>query len=170
MNERVKHIVINELEALKQRIASNIVASGQNASGRTIASLKIEERDSGARLLGRMPFGTLEAGRKSGKVPGSFIGIIGQWMRDKGIKANPIPYIRIPSDKWQPKYTPQQRGDISLAGAIAYKIKKEGTKLHRSGGKADVYSNEIPLTLENIRKQLSGIFTSEIQTININAK
>jgi len=170
MNERAKHIVINELEALKQRIAKNIVSSGQNASGRTIASLKVEEYDSGVRLLGRFPFGTLETGRKPGKVPNSFIGIIEQWIRDKGIKAAPIPYIRIPSQNWQPKYNPQERGDMSLASAIAYKIKKEGTKLHRSGGRADVYSKEIPLTLENIRKRLTGMFKTEIQTININAK
>jgi hypothetical protein len=170
MNEPVKNIVINELDALKQRIAANIVSTGQNASGRTIASLRIEEYDNGAKLLGRFPFGTFETGRNPGKVPGSFAGIILQWMKDKGIKAEPMPYLRTPSEKWQPKYTPEQRGDFSLAGAIAHKIKTEGTKLHRSGGRADVYSNEIPITIENIRKQIAGIYKQEIQTININTK
>ena len=169
MDAQVRNIVINELEALKQRIAANIVSTGQNASGRTIASLHVEEHESGATLFGRFPFGTLETGRKAGKVPEGFQAIIMQWMKDKGIKAAPIPYLRIPSQKWQPKYTPQQRGDFSLAGAIAHKIKTEGTALHRAGGRADVYSNEIPLTLKNISKALAVLYTTEIQTININA-
>jgi hypothetical protein len=170
MNEPSKHIVINEMEALKQRIAANIVSTGQNASGRTIASLRVEEYEDGAKLLGRFPFGTLETGRKPGKVPGNFIDIIIQWMKDKGIKAAPIPYIRIPSQKWQPKYDPQSRGDMSLAGAIAHKIKTEGTRLFRNNGIDNVYSNEIPLTVEVVKKQLAGIYKNEIQTININSK
>ncbi len=168
MIEQVKHIVVNEVEALKQRIAANIVSTGQNASGRTVASLEVVEMDDSVKLLGRFPFGALETGRKTGKVPKGFQGIIIQWMRDKGIKADPIPYIRTPSEKWQPKYTPGQRGDMSLAGAIAHKIKTEGTKLFRDGGRQDVYSNEIPVTLKNIQHQLVGLFESEIQTININ--
>jgi hypothetical protein len=165
MNEPAKHIVIGALDDLKQRIAHNIVSTGQNAS-----SLHVEEYGSGAKLLGRFPFGTLETGRKPGKVPGNFQSIILQWMNDKGIKASPIPYISKPSKHWQPKYTPQERGDRSLAGAIAHKIKTGGTKLYRDKGRNDVYSNEIPATIESIRKQLTGIYKQEIQNIKLNQK
>jgi hypothetical protein len=168
MNGPAKHIIISELEDLKKRIANNITANKQNASGRTIASLRVEENDDGARLMGRSPFGTLETGRKPGKVPGNFNAIILQWMKDKGIKGAPIPYLRQPSQQWQPKYTPQQRGDFSLAGAIAHKIKTEGTKLYRDNGDNSVYSNEIPATIESIRKQLAGIYKQEIQNIKLN--
>ncbi|MCL1933960.1 MAG: hypothetical protein FWF53_09155 [Candidatus Azobacteroides sp.] len=169
MNEQARHIILEEVEALKKRIADNIVSTKQNASGETIKSLEIIETDDSVKLLGHSPFGTLETGRKPGKVPQGFQGIILQWMKDKGIKATPIPYARNPSQRWQPKYTPQQRGDMSIAGVIAHKIKTDGTKLYRDGGRADVYSNEIPVTLKNIRQKLAGLFATEIQTININA-
>ncbi|MCL1933494.1 MAG: hypothetical protein FWF53_06775 [Candidatus Azobacteroides sp.] len=169
MNEPVKHIVLEEVETLKKRISDNIISTKQNASGKTLSSLEIVESGDGVKLLGRFPFETLETGRKPGKVPQGFQGIILQWMKDKGITASPIPYVRKPSKKWQPEYNPQQRGDSSLAGAIAYKIKTEGTKLHWYGGRQDIYSNEIPATLKNIRQKLTGLFSTEIQTIHINA-
>lgn len=164
MTEDVKNIVVDELTALKERIARNIVATGQNASGRTIASLEIVDTDTSVSLLGRRYFKVLETGRRGGRVPYKFSTIIRQWMEDKGIKATPIPYIRIPSEKWQPKYTPQERGDMSLAGAIAHKIKTEGTKLFKDGGREDVYSSEIPQTVASIREKLRYVFM--IKTIN----
>ena len=139
MIENAKNIVIQKLEELKQRIAANIQTSEQGASGRTAESMRVEATESGATLFGRKAFGTLETGRKGGNVPKNFRGIIQQWIMDKGISISPLPYVRQPSKNWQPKYTPQERGELSLAGAIAYKIRNEGTKLHRNGGRADIY-------------------------------
>jgi len=168
MSDYWKNIIIEEILSLKDRIAANIVSTKQNASGRTIQSLEVIETESGAQLWGRSPFGTLETGRKPGKVPNNFRDIILQWMKDKGIKATAIPYIRKPSDKWQPKYTPQQRGDYSLAGAIAYKIQTEGTSNYKMGGRDDVYSNEIPNTINSISQKLLGLFTTEVENIPLN--
>jgi len=168
MDDRTKNIIINEFESLKQRIATNIVSTGQNASGRTIQSLEVTETENGAQLWGRFPFGTLETGRRPGRVPEGFVGIILQWMIDKPVKASPIPYVRKPSNKWHPKYTPQERGNMSLAGAIAYKIKTEGTALFKKGGRNDVYSNEIPKTINAISEKLIGLYTSEIEKIPLN--
>lgn len=172
MKKEAQIIVTDELEALKQRIINNIRNNGQNASGRTIASLSVTPPDDIMRLMAtgdHAPFGTLETGRRGGNVPQNFQSIILQWMEDKGIAAAPMPYIRKPSAKWQPKYTPEERGRLSLAAAIAATIKKSGTKLHRTGGRNDVYSSEIPTSLQKIKEQLSILLKSEvIKSIKLN--
>lgn len=163
----VTEIVGDELELLKQRIISNIVASGQVASGQTIASLYVEERADGGALKfhGKMPFGVLETGRKPGRVPYGFRDIIYRWMQDKGVHATPIPYKR----PGLHKYSEQERGDRSLAGAIAYVIAKSGTRLYRNGGRTDIYSNEIPVTVANIRSKILAVMNAEVmKSIKIN--
>lgn len=170
----VTEIVGDELELLKQRIISNIVASGQVASGQTIASLYVEERADGGALKfhGQMPFGVLETGRKPGRVPYGFRDIIYRWMQDKGVHATPIPYKR----PGLHKYSEQERGDRSLAGAIAHVIAKGservpygGTKLYRDGGRKDIYSNEIPVTVANIRSKMLAVMNAEVmKSIKIN--
>ena len=78
-----------------------------------------------------------------------------------------LPLFR--STRWKPKYTPQERGDLSLAGAIAYRIRKEGTNLFRNGGRDDIYSNEIPKTVENILDRIMTVFAKDVESININS-
>jgi hypothetical protein len=169
MKEEAKIIVVDELEALKLRIIDNIRSKGRNASGRTIQSLRVVAGDDGVALFGRSAFGTMETGRKAGKVPFGFRDIILQWMEDKGISGAPIPYVRKPSAKWQPKYTPKERGDMSLAGAIAATIKKKGSKLHRDGGDNEIYSKEIPIALKQIRERLKGLIIPQVkQVIKLN--
>lgn len=161
--EDIEAFVKAELEALQARIAANIGSTGRTASGRTAKSMEVEVIPWGGRLTGRAAFGTLETGRKPGKTPANFTAIIRQWIKDKGLRTTPIPYKRKPSDKWQPKYTPAERGELSLAGAIAHKIRTEGTLLYRTGGDDNVYSNEIPATVEKLR---AGILQMMRLTIN----
>ncbi|MDR1544782.1 MAG: hypothetical protein LBS50_10345 [Prevotellaceae bacterium] len=166
--EAAKQVIVLKLEELKQRISANIQVSGRSASGRSAQSLVVETTEKGAVLKGRRAFGTLETGRKSGKVPYNFKSIILQWMRDKGIKGTSIPYLRTPSERWQPKYTPQERGDLSLAGAITHKIRTEGTTLFRSGGASDIYTQEIPKTIAEIQNEIRTFFVGEISNIKLN--
>ena len=163
--EDIEAFVKSELEALQVRIAANIGSTGRTASGRTAKSMEVETIPWGGRLTGRAAFGTLETGRKPGKVPANFTAIIRQWIKDKGLRTTPIPYKRKPSDKWQPKYTPAERGELSLAGAIAYKIRTEGTRLYRTGGDGDVYSNEIPAAVEKLRAGILQMMTMTIKNI-----
>lgn len=167
--EKQLSIIGDEFDSLMKRIITNHVNAGQVASGRTKRSLRKVLSGEGGEVLGRAYFGVLETGRKPGGVPKGFRHIIRQWMKDKGIVANPIPYVRKPSDKWKPKYTPQERGDMSLAGAIAYRIKNEGTRLYRDGGRDDIYSNEIPITIENILDRVLAVFAEDVESININS-
>lgn len=157
---------------LAEKIRKAHIDAGQVASGRTLASIKDEcifaDGSLECIIWGRKPFETLEMGRKAGKVPRNFVSIIRQWMEDKKIQAEPIPYVRVPSASWQPKYTPQERGNMSLAGAIAHKIATKGTLLHRMGGRSDIYSDKIDNAIEEISDKINSIFAVEVESININ--
>lgn len=160
-------IVRNELEALRLRIIERHISAGQKASGKTIDSLHIEMLQNGGILWGRQAFEVLETGRAPGNVPKNFTKMIRQWILDKGIEVKAIPYKRQASSRWQPKYTPEERGMISLSGAIAHKIAKEGTVLHRKGANEDIYSSEVEKTIETIINRVFGIFERDIEHINL---
>lgn len=140
-------LVSSELEALKQKVIETQKNSGQVASGRTIACMKVEVTEDGGVLWGRSPFGTLETGRKPGKVPAGFWKIIRQWMDDKGIQV--------------------QKPD-SFAYLVARKIANEGTQLFRNGGRDDIYSPEVKDTVERVSQGIGILFGSEVEHINLN--
>lgn len=140
-------LVSSELEALKQKVIENQKNSGQIASGRTIASMKVEVTEDGGVLWGRSPFGTLETGRKPGKVPAGFWKIIRQWMDDKGIQV--------------------QKPD-SFAYLVARKIANEGTQLFRNGGRDDIYSPEVKDTVERVSQGIGILLGGEVEHINLN--
>lgn len=164
ISQAKKEVVIT-LEQLRNTIIDNHKRAGQPASGLTIATMRIEETETGARLLGRRAFATLETGRKPGNVPQNFTAIIKQWIIDKGIPFEHKPYIRQPSDKWQPKYTPEERGLNSLASAIAWNIERHGTKLYREGGRKDIFTEPIDKVIPELKKKLAVIFKTEIERI-----
>lgn len=164
MNGAASVILTEELEALKKRIIAQHFGAGQKASGRTAASLRVEVTEEEGTLYVRSPFGTLETGRKPGKAPQGFQTIIRKWMADKGINAEPIPYK---TDRPH-KYTPQERGNLSLSYLIARKIRREGTSLFRKGGRADIYSNVIPEATERIKGRIVGLLKLDVENIKLN--
>ena len=137
------------MENLRKKIIENHIRAGQKASGKTIASMRIDVDEQGGILFGRKAFGTLETGRKGGRVPKGFYHIILQWVKDKGIQVE------------KPK---------TFAYFVSRKIAREGTSLYRSGGRDDIYSNEIPKTTERILKRITGFFGADVESININSK
>lgn len=137
------------MENLRKKIIENHLRAGQKASGKTIASMRIEVDEQGGILFGRKAFGTLETGRKGGRVPKGFYHIILQWVKDKGIQVE------------KPK---------TFAYFVSRKIAREGTSLYRSGGRDDIYSNEIPKTTERILKRITGFLGADVESININSK
>ena len=164
MKDAASVILTEELEALKNKIIAQHFGAGQKASGRTAASLRVEVTEEEGTLYGRSPFGTLETGRKPGKVPQGFQAIIRKWMADKGINAEPIPYK---TDRPH-KYTPQERGNLSLSYLIARKIRREGTSLFRKGGRADIYSNVIPEATERIKGRIVELLKMDVENIKLN--
>lgn len=167
INWEVPRIIIqDELGALMRQIIENHVAAGQWATGRTMKSMRVEAQENYGRLVGKKFFGVLETGRKAGKVPSDFSAIILAWMRAKGLKADPIPY----KTNKPHKYTPQERGDRQLAFFIARKIGREGSLLHRQGGRHDIYSEAVAATKERIRERMVEFTTTEFKNIKLFAK
>lgn len=141
----VNKIVYEELESLRKRIIENHIRAGQIASGKTANSMNIVMKDNGGTLFGRKAFSTLENGRNGGKVPKGFYYIIKKWVEDKGIQ------VENPS---------------TFAYFVSRKIAREGTALFRSGGRNDIYSNEIDIAIKNIQSKIFGEFKTEIKKIN----
>lgn len=150
-------IVVRELQDLAQRIADNIARNGQTASGKTARSLEVVEGQDEMLLLGRKYFDNLERGVppwssiNKNKIHG-FASILYRWSQDKGIS--------FADDKER----------TSFAFALAYKIANKGTQLFRNGGRADVYSNEIPKTIDNIARKLADEVVMKFETIKLNTK
>ena len=164
---QVSQILTEELGTLKATIINNIRTTGQWASGKTAASMQVHVSGSIGELVGRRAFGTLETGRRGGRVPRNFHNIIYDWMMAKGVHAEPMPY----KTSRPHKYTEQERGDRTMAYFIAKTIRREGTRLYRNGGRDDVYSRAIPLTIERINSRLSGIYVASVtQQIKLNVK
>lgn len=145
-------ILKDELEKLKERIVRNMKQAGQVASGKTIKSLRVEvtktPRGWNGILFGRPYFGALETGSKPWRTqykhpPKFFVDIIAQWMSDKGIEGS--------------------------AYMTARKIMREGSSLYRKGGRADIYSNEIPPAVQSLKERFGSFFETKIQeSIKIN--
>lgn len=163
--DEARTILAEELERLRVTIIDHHFAAGQKASGRTAASIRAVVNESEGTLYGRAAFDELEKGRKPGPAPSGFHKVILQWMRDKGINGTPRPY----STDRPHKYTPQERGDRTLAYFIAKKIQKDGTRLFRAGGRTDIYSNAIPDATARIRERITAILRVEIKNIYTNS-
>lgn len=154
MEDIARTILAEELEALRLSIIENHTAAGQVASGRTRDTLRVEVTQGDAlatgTLYGRQFFGTLETGtapwRKAyAKPPRFFVEIIRQWITDKGLDLN--------------------------AYLTARKIMLEGSKLHRDGGRDDIYSREVVGTLERIGDRLTALYSQQVtELIRINIK
>lgn len=148
--KEVQNIIFEELEDLRKRIISNIDSTGRRASGRTSGSMHTDISENRGILFGRMAFGTLETGRKSGKVPAGFYQIIKQWVIDKGISFD------------------SQSERNSFAYLVSCKIAREGTQLYRTGAEADVYTTEVPETIERIKDRVGFLMRLEFESIKLN--
>ena len=134
-------------------------------TGRTAGSLAVEDRGEHLVLVQKpegAPLETTQFGRGGGKVPMGFRQIIRQWIIDKKIQTKDIPYIRKPSERWQPMYTPQERGLVAAAGAIAHKIAKVGTERF-SNPNTNIYTEPIDKAIDKISNFLLTEITTNIR-------
>lgn len=153
LNHDAKEVLSINLEDLKQRIIDNHERANQRTTGATAKSMFVQvDRTSGGIsgiLFGRPFFAALETGTKPWrnqylKPPKFFIELIQGWINLKG--------IQLP------------------AGAVARVLMERGSSLYRSGGRTDIFSNEIPLTIERISDSLFGLFDTEVESINNNSQ
>lgn len=169
--EQLGQSVLSTLKDAADRIRQKHIEAGQKASGKTANSIRAEVNVGPTSIhgviWGRAPFYDLEEGRGPGAGPKNFYRIILDWMHFKGIHGTPIPYKRAKSDKWQPKYTPEDRGDRTLAYFISRKIVNEGTHLYRhQESRPDIYSSEIVRVTETIENSVISVLGLEIKNIN----
>lgn len=137
------------LERAKTQIQANLANNNINATGRTSASIRVEEYEGGIRLVGGgsncAPINTLEVGRPGGNVPGGMTEILYQWSIAKGISFT--------SDH-------ERR---TFAYFLKKRIVSEGTLRHQNN--VDVYSTII----NDAAQQIEGkIFSSVKEQIYSN--
>lgn len=132
--------IMRVLDETGAEIRANMEREGLNASGRTSAS--IHTRNEGTRLLlvgggnGSAPIPTLELGRRPGKVPAGFYGIILEWTREKGLQF------------------PDETERKTFAYFLSRKIAREGSERYREPSKRkDVYSTAV----ENAKRKITDI-------------
>ncbi len=146
MSVNNSRIIADYLNEVREQIIKAHLAAGQRASGRTLESFEVSASDFTGQLLGKDFVGVLETGRRAGKIPQGFKGIILQWMKDKGI---------------------YQDADEKAQGRIAYfiaqKIKREGTKLSREGAKSGVLSQALDdKNLEGLLQAIASKYQSAL--------
>lgn len=153
--------IIRILNETKDQIRANMQSRGVNASGRTSASIRVEQYDGGVRLVGGLdarhdiqdspniygsdtaPIPTLEFGRVGGKVPKGFYYIIRQWTKEKGLQ-----------------FADEQERN-TFAYFVARKIAREGTK--RAYNNQDIYSTPTQIAKERINDLLQASLSNTIR-------
>lgn len=133
LDAEIRKILAEELDALRQRIGANMETADQIATGKTRDGMRVEVRGLSGVLTGRQAFATLERGsrpwsRKPKRTPKWFADLIGEWIDAKDLDLN----------KW----------------AVARSLITKGSKLYRSGGRADIYSPELQKTMDAIGKRV----------------
>lgn len=134
LSEEIRQILLEELEDLRRRITENMGKADQIVTGKTRDSMQVSIQGNAGVLTGRQAFATLETGsrpwsRKPKRVPKFFADLIGEWIDAKGLDLN----------KW----------------AVAHTIIHKGSKLYRSGGRADVYSPELQKTIDRLGDRIA---------------
>lgn len=152
----INEILRQHLTAIKSRIAEQMATSRRNASGRSVASLKVEVGDGHAILWGSKSFIAMEKGRGPGAVPVGFTEIIMDWAKAKGISANAKPG----------KNVSKETAMRSFAGAVAYNIMKKGTKIHRTKQYDDIYTTVLNEELEKMSDAMVINLLDQVSRIN----
>ncbi len=146
-----------------QIIRDNINSKNINTTGRTANSLQFE--DTFNRLIiysdnTGAPISTLQYGREGGKIPINFVGIIKQWIIDKGITVQPIPFSKNNPRPNLRKYSEQERGINKMAYFTAKKIAKEGTERHKNN-RDDIYTPAIEFVIDEFEKRHTDAIINE---------
>lgn len=141
-----------------EQIRKLIVENKITATGRTQGS--IEYRLDGEKALriiaiagDRAPISTLQYGREPGGRPP--VDKLKEWIIAKGLSVMEIEYKRQMSAKWQPKYSPYERGLNSMAWALSEKIKTKGTERYRNPNN-EIYSPVLDEVIELFSTFIAG--------------
>lgn len=156
----IDELLKSHLENVKTKIAERMASSGRNASGKSVASLRVEVNDSHGILWGSKSFLAMERGRGPGAIPMGFVEIITAWAKAKGISAYSKAGVR------QDKDTAMR----SFAGAVAFNIMKKGTRLFRNKQYNDIYTSALNEELDKMKDAMVINLLDQVSTINDNVE
>jgi hypothetical protein len=145
-----------------EEIRTAIISEGLRASGKTQRSLTFTDTGDTLRVFTDgtgAPPKTLQRGREGGKVPKGFVGIIKQWIIDKGLTVQQVPY----KTNRAHKYSVEERSLNMASGAIANKIAKEGTERYKQP-----IDNIYTPALERATERFKQRWLKELKEITIN--
>lgn len=156
ITNEVNRLLTLHLGNIKVGIAQRMTSLGRTSSGRSVASLNIEVKDSEGIMSGEEQWGVMQQGRKPGKVPSDFREIIKNWVITKGVSI-------------QTKEGQSQKQAIeSFSYLVTRKIMQKGTKLYRDKGYNDIYDTLLEEEIKKLTDETSSVFELEINKINDN--
>lgn len=144
-----KELIYEFLDSIKDDIIREQEAQGRTASGKSVDEYRVEANNSGGQLSGVSYVGTLETGRKAGKIPKGLRFTIREWIDNKGLFSGE-----------------SNSRKNSIAYLISRKIANEGTLLYRQGGNSGVISDSV--TEERI-KEFEGKLLDEFANETVNS-
>ncbi len=138
--EALEKAIAEQLQALREGIVSRSREAGQEASGKTyrqiVAETSLGKDGVYGAIIAPVYFHTLVRGRYPGKTPYNFAELIMEWMKAKHIA---------PSD---PKKLAR------FANAVAWKIRREGSKLYRDHRYIDLADTPIQMFEDWLKGEL----------------
>lgn len=156
ISNEVNKLLTFHLGNIKVGIAQRMAALGRMSSGRSVASLQIEVKDSKGNLSGDKQWETMQRGRHPGKVPSNFREIIKNWVRAKGINI-------------QPRIGQSQKQVIeSFSYLVTRNIMQKGTKLYRDKGYNDIYDTLLEEEIKKLTNETASVLELEVDKINDN--
>lgn len=156
ISNEVNKLLTFHLGNIKVGIAQRMAALGRMSSGRSVASLQIEVKDSKGNLSGDKQWETMQRGRRPGKVPSNFREIIKNWVRAKGINI-------------QPRIGQSQKQAIeSFSYLVTRNIMQKGTKLYRDKGYNDIYDTLLEEEIKKLTDETASVLELEVDKINDN--
>ena len=132
----------------------------RNASGKTSKSFNYRDDYNRFTLFSDgsgAPIETLQCGSKPSSFPDGFVGIIAQWIIDKGLTVRQVPYK---TDRPH-KYTVEQRSLNLMAGAIAHSIVESGTERYRKPS-TDLYTPVQEYVIDQMKKRGREIIIKDL--------
>jgi hypothetical protein len=139
----IQEILTKNIDKCRLEIIDRHTKAGQKASGKTARSFKVKVKDYVGQLLGAEWAGTLQYGRKAGKVPFDFKRIIISWA-----KAKVISFANVTEAN-------------KFAWFMTWKIKREGTKRFKNN--EDIFTTPIKNLTENLTKEIGAYYVTEIK-------
>nr|DAN26492.1 MAG TPA: hypothetical protein [Caudoviricetes sp.] len=147
--EGIEKMLHDGLEKMREGIISKSREAGQEASGKTYASITVETNKDGETIVGAIYapnyFHTLLVGRGPGKVPANMGQLIMEWAAAKGIT------FQTPKDA------------VRFGNAVAWKIRREGSELYRNHLYVDIIDTPAKEFEEWLNKRIGGVMDVVIE-------